>query len=176
PQPVIGVRRSPELLARWSELSAWGLILRTHEGNRPAESTQVYDTADTATAFAIQARVFAALADYRTKTVAHALRTGFPVLRHSFLTGQPTSDDQFFFGSAFLVAPVLTFGARTVRALLPAGVWTHLWSGSTFGDPRFPTEVTVPAPLGEPGVFHRADDTEAARLAAEVRAAVGGGG
>ncbi|MFD0204430.1 MULTISPECIES: alpha-glucosidase [Saccharothrix] len=171
-RPVVGVSRSPELLARWAELSAWGAVLRTHEGNRPAESAQVHQV-EHAAAFAAQARVFAALVDYRIAAVEHACTTGVPVLRHGFLLDMPTTDDQYFFGESFLVAPVLDEGATTVRALLPPGRWVHLWTGEEHGDPAAAVEVTVPAPLGRPGVFHRVEDAVAARHAVAVRAASG---
>src|SRR5699024_12046582 len=39
--------RSPELLARWAEMSAFGVVMRTHEGNRPGENLQVYSDSET---------------------------------------------------------------------------------------------------------------------------------
>ena len=35
--------RDPRLLQRWSELAAFGVVMRTHEGNRPDDNPQVYD-------------------------------------------------------------------------------------------------------------------------------------
>ena len=39
--------RPPELNTRWAEMQAFGVMMRTHEGNRPAQNQQVYDTPGT---------------------------------------------------------------------------------------------------------------------------------
>jgi len=167
-QPLVGVRRTPEVLGRWSELSAWGTLLRTHEGNRPAENAQVYD-AESVAAFAGQARVFAALADYRAEVVAEACATGMPALRHVRLVHprQPWpagADDQFLFGQSFLVAPVLEPGATSVTAHLPPGSWVHLWTGTEYGDATSVASVSVAAPPGRPAVFFPAGDEWGQRI------------
>lgn len=177
-QPIVAVHRSPELLARWAELSAWGVMLRTHEGNRPAEFEQVYSTPEAAAVFAAQSRVFAALADYRVEVAEEAARTGIPVLRHGWLHDQRRIasywDEQFFFGDSFLVVPVLTGGARTVTSHLPPGEWVHLWSGKRYVSTSEEIGIDVPAPIGQPGVFFHADDAVAGRLRPRLVAALRG--
>ncbi len=175
-QPVIGVRRERELLLRWAEMNAWTPLLRTHEGNQPDRFAQAWDSG-VRRPFAEQTRIFAALADYRREVVTEAASTGIPALRHGWLTHPGTraagTDDQFFFGERFLVVPVLHAGRTDTEAVLPPGRWVHLWSGDVHdGD----ATVTVPAPLGRLGVFHREGDGEAARDAERVRAAVSGCG
>lgn len=168
-QPLVGVRRTPEVLQRWSELSAWGVLLRTHEGNRPAEGAQVYDDAASADAFAEQARVFAALSDYRAEVVAEAAERGMPALRHVRLAYPDQSwpegvDDQFLFGRSFLVAPVLDAGATSATAHLPPGRWVHLWTGDEYGEPDSVSSATVAAPPGQPAVFYPAGDPWGAKI------------
>lgn len=57
--------------------------------------------------------------------VAEATATEVPALRHGWLTVPGTAaadvDPQFFFGSAILVAPVVTEGASRVEVTLPPG-------------------------------------------------------
>src|SRR5699024_11551919 len=65
--------RSPELLARWAEMSAFGVVMRTHEGNRPGENLQVYSVSVTRAYFARATRIFTALEDYRRVVFAVAL-------------------------------------------------------------------------------------------------------
>lgn len=177
-QPVVGVRRSAELLARWAELSAWGIVLRTHEGNRPAESVQVYSTSEQAAGFAAQSRVFAELAEYRASVAHEAARTGMPALRHGWLYDPRRTasywDEQFFFGDSFLIAPVLADGAMTVTAHLPPGRWVHLWSGKRYVSTSDADAIDVPAPLGQPGVFFREGDVVAERLRPKLVAALRG--
>lgn len=175
--PIKNYHRSKELLQRWTELSAFNVVFRTHEGNRPDENFQIYSDDEMLRFFDRFARVFAALSDYRKGLVQDAARLGHPVVRAMFVEfpNDPEVRDivyeQFMFGPDFLVAPVLDEGASTVDAYLPAGEWIHLWNGETYGDAARGVRITVDAPLGKPGVFYkkgsRAGETLRARLASE---------
>ena len=161
--------RSPELNRRWAEMEAFGVMMRTHESNRPADNEQVYDTERTRADFARMTRLFAALAPYRADVVAEAVETGVPALRHTWLqypgSAAAQSDTQFFLGSSVLVAPVLAESRDSVEVSFPPGEWVHLLTGETFeGD----ATVQVAAPLGTPAAFVRADDDRRADLEAMV--------
>jgi alpha-glucosidase len=77
---------------------------------------------------------------------------------------------QFLLGPDFLVAPVLDKGVTRLRVYLPAGEWTHLWSGavtvSAAGE-----WVEIAAPLGRPGVFFRSGAESGMQLSAALKAA-----
>lgn len=175
--PIKNYHRSKELLQRWTELSAFNVVFRTHEGNRPDENFQIYSDDEMLRFFDRFARVFAALADYRKGLVQDAARLGHPVVRAMFVEFPNDPEvrgivyEQFMFGPDFLVAPVLDEGETTVEAYLPAGEWIHLWSGATYGDAARGVRIRVDAPLGQPGVFYkkgsRAGETLRARLASE---------
>ena len=161
--------RSPELLARWAELAAFGVMMRTHEGNRPAENTQVVDTEETRAQFARMSQVFAALADYRAEVVTAATETGVPAIRHGWLNVPGSAaagvDSQYFFGPSILVAPVLTEGAEEVEVTFPPGRWQHLLTGQMYDGGA---SVVVPAPVGTPAAFVEASDPWAERLTAAL--------
>lgn len=162
--------REPELLARWGELAAFGVVMRTHEGNRPAENRQVYD-ADQAAAFAHNSKMFAALRDYRESIIHEALTTGVPAIRHAWVEAPGSAaakfDSQFFFGPNVFVAPVLQSGVTEVAVTLPPGQWIHLCSGdSVSGDQR----IKVAAPVGQPAAFVRAESEFSERLVREFSA------
>jgi sulfoquinovosidase len=175
--PIRNYHRSKELLQRWTELSAFNVVFRTHEGNRPDENFQIYSDDEMLRFFDRFARVFAALAEYRKGLVQDAARLGHPVVRAMFVEFPNDPEvrsivyEQFMFGPDFLVAPVLDEGESTVDAYLPAGEWIHLWSGATYGDAARGVRITVDAPLGQPGVFYkkgsRAGETLRARLTSE---------
>ena len=154
--------RPPTLNRRWAEMEAFGVVMRTHEGNRPAENEQVYDTPETRRDFARMTRLFAALAPYREDVVDEAVRTGVPALRHGWLVHPDTpaaeSDSQFFFGPSVLVAPVLDDDADSVEVAFPPGTWTHLLTGEQFDGDRV---TAVPAPLGTPAAFVESTDPQA---------------
>ena len=164
--------RDEHLLARWEEFAAFGVVFRTHEGNRPDVNRQVYDADETAT-FTRMSRLFAALGDYRSEVIDEAEETGVPALRHPWLVVPGTAaaevDTEFFLGDSILVAPVLTGGADKVEVSFPPGQWKHLITGKVYdGD----VVANVAAPIGTPAAFVRVDDPWADRLSASVAAAL----
>ncbi|TYL55263.1 alpha-glucosidase [Nocardioides sp. BGMRC 2183] len=164
-------RRSPELLQRWAELAAFGPVMRSHEGNRPAQNLQLWDEAGVRDHLARMTQVFAALAPYRRAVLREAARTGVPYWRHGWLVAPGTSaantDRQVFVGQDVLVAPVLEEGGTEVEVVLPDGEWRHLLTGERYDGG---TTVTVDAPLGNPAVLVRAESPWAARLLARMEA------
>ena len=175
--PLRDYHRSEELLLRWMELNAFTTVFRTHEGNMPAANVQFYSNERTLDHFARMAQVYAAWGFYRTSLVAEAGITGLPVVRHPFVhyPDDPAVYDiryeQFMVGSELMVAPVVDEGATQVRVYLPAGRWTHLWSGETLGSEEAGASFTVDAPLGEPAVFYRSGSPVGAQLEANLAAA-----
>ena len=167
--------RSEELLARWAEMQAFGVMMRSHEGNRPDANPQVYD-AGSRDSFAEMSRVFAALEPYRTGVLAQARSRGLPAVRHGWLAAPGTDaaevDTQFFLGDAVLVAPVLEEGEDSVEVTLPPGRWRHLVTGEVRTAPAGGGALEVAAPLGRPAAFVRADHPMAGRLVREVSAAL----
>jgi alpha-glucosidase len=159
--PLARRTRSKELLLRWMELSAFTTIFRTHEGNLPEENVQFYTDEDTLAHFSRMARVYQAWAPLRKKLVDEAARNGMPVARHLFLhyPDDPVvyrlSYQEYLLGSSLLVAPVLDPGREAVRVYLPPGNWVHLWTGRIYRTPYEGSWVTIPAPLGWPGVFYQ---------------------
>lgn len=158
--PIGNYHRSRELLYRWMELNAFTLIFRTHEGNQPDNNVQFYTDDETLDTFAYWAKVYAALFDYRKYLSQKAAETGLPVVRHPFIHYPDDPEvwkityQEFMLGEDFLIAPVTDEGATEVTAYLPAGEWTHLWTGETYQGGQY---VTIPAPMGQPGVFYKPD-------------------
>ena len=165
--------RSRELLYRWMEMNAFTLVFRTHEGNRPEENIQFYTDEETLDTFAYWSKVYAALSEYRGKLVREAVETGLPVVRHPFIHYPDDPEtwkityQEFMLGSDFLIAPVTDEGATKVTAYLPPGEWVHLWSGQEHQGGRY---VTLPAPLGQPGVFYIKGSVWGDRLAQQLTA------
>ncbi len=153
-----GVTRSQELLFRWLEMNTFSAILRTHEGNQPASNAQIYDSDENLRFFARQAKIYAALFDYRKTLFQTASTKGWPVVRHPLLHYPDDRvlaglDDQFMLGSELMIAPVLKPGQRQRRLYLPAGEWVHLWSGQIYAF-RQGQWLSVPAALGQTPVFY----------------------
>ena len=166
--------RGDELLERWAEMQAFGVVMRTHEGNRPDDNAQVFDPEHT-DAFARMTKVYAALEPYRAEVIAEATELGLPAVRHGWLVAPGTDaaevDTQFFLGDAVLVAPVLDDGADSVEVVFPPGEWQSLFTGRTYEEGT----QEVDAPVGRPAAFVRTDHPLAEQLVEDVRAAVGAG-
>jgi alpha-glucosidase len=143
--------RPTELNQRWAQMQAFGVMMRTHEGNRPAVNEQVYDTPETRAAFAEASKIYAALYPYRKTVIDEAVATGVPAMRPTWMVFPGVDADlQFFLGDHLLVAPVLAEGADSVSVTFPPGRWVHALTGQTYDGDR---TVDVPAPLDTPAAF-----------------------
>jgi alpha-glucosidase len=148
------------LLLRWMEMNTFSPVFRTHEGNLPDASLQVYSDSETAKAFSYWAKQFADLFEYRKQVIKDAAEQGWPAVRPLWFEHPSCGlcyeiDDQFFFGDRYLVAPVLRPGVRSRRVYLPNGTWKRLYSkeaGKIYTGDRW---IKAKAPLGEPAVFLR---------------------
>ena len=171
--PILKYHRSKELLLRWTELAAFTVAFRTHEGNRPEDNHQIYSDRESLEHFSRLAKIYAAWEPYRVQLVNEAAETGLPVVRHPFIH-YPDDPDvydlhyQFMVGSEFMVAPVLDRGEETVTLYLPAGEWVHAWSGRTYGSPEGGVYETVGAPIGEPAVFYKKGSAAGSRFRGEL--------
>ncbi len=155
---LFGNVRSAELLMRWSELSAFSPVMRSHEGNRPTENLQLDGDAEVLAHFARMTRIHAALAPYVAALCEEAEATGLPLMRPLFLHFEADADaypveTQYLYGADMLVAPVIEADRREWPVYLPAGAdWRHVWTGERHAGGA---EVMVSAPLGQPPVFFR---------------------
>lgn len=169
--PVIA--RNKELWMRWVELNAFTGVLRTHEGLNPAISWQVDSDAETLAHFVRMSKIFRALGFYRQGLMQEAADSGAPLVRHPFLEFPSDPNTyalryQYMLGSDFMVAPVVTRGAQSVRLYLPAGTWIELWTGQAF-DAGAGAWTEVATPFGKPAVFYKAGSAAGERLVMALR-------
>ena len=153
--------RSPELLMRWIEISAFGsAVLRTHIGSSMSVyQSQIYDNPEILSFFSSMTRIFAFLADYRYKLMGEATLYGWPLMRPMAFYGEQywNISNQYFFGNEFIVYPVLNPNTFYVSVVLPRpsyttnSKWVHLWSGDEYNGGAF----WVYSPVGRPPVFYR---------------------
>ena len=156
---VTNFLRPPDLNARWGELQAFGVVMRSHETNRPKLNQQIYSTPATRAQFAKSSRIYAALHRYRSTVIDEAVRQGIPAMRHAWLVypGSKVArqDLQFFLGDHLFVAPVYKEGAASVAVTFPPGKWRHILTGEVFSGNRV---TSVAAPIGTPAAFVRVGD------------------
>ncbi|MFK7969953.1 MAG: alpha-glucosidase [Bacteroidia bacterium] len=153
--------RDHELLLRWMEFSAFTALFRSHEGNQPELNIQAYTDSITREHFALTAGWFAKLAPYRKALMQEAAQSGMPLARHCLLHYPQDKSlwdmvaSQFLLGADLLVVPVMAPDATEVKACIPGGNWEHIWTGKTYSVTGNCKEVTVAAPMGQPGLFIR---------------------
>ncbi len=164
--------RKPELIPRWSQMEAFGVFMRTHEGNQPRYNLQVYSDDTQAAAFAYGTKIYAALGDYRRTVIAEAVETGIPGMRHPSLvypgTDAANQDNTFFLGDHLFVAPVMGEGVRSVEVTFPPGTWVHALTGVEFPGN---TTQTVDAPLDQATAFVLKGDPVGDQIRTALKAA-----
>ena len=155
---LFGNVRTAELMMRWSELSAFSPVMRSHEGNRPDDNLQLDGDPQVLDHFVRMTKIHARLAPYVATLCDEAVATGLPLQRPLFLHHEDDPrayavETAYLFGRDLLVAPVIEAGRDSWTVYLPAGEpWAHLWSGKIEDGGQ---EVEVAAPIGEPPVFYR---------------------
>lgn len=148
------LRRDDELFVRWMEMSAFSLLMRSHESIRPWANSQP-DTPGVLAHTVRLTNLHAALSPYLRHCTALA-QQGIPVIRPDFWNavdyGASRDEYSYFLGEDLYVCPVIERGAGTRRVCLPEGEWLYFWTGEPFYGGE---ECTVQAPLGELPVFYR---------------------
>ena len=144
-----------EFYCRWFQFATFNPMMRAHGAGSPREIYQFGERGYWA--FDVQEKFLNlrySLLPYIYSTAWRTTNEGYSFLRHMSMEAPADSntyglDDQFMFGQAFLVAPILEDGAgesRTVRreVYLPAGTWVDFWTGEAVSGGR---RVTKAAPI-----------------------------
>ena len=153
---LYGMKRTKELFQRWTELAIFTPIMRTHEGNRPAENWQFDSDAETISHFAWATKIHAKLKPYIKALLQENGERGIPLMRPLFLHYEEDPQAyalqyQYLFGRDLLVAPIYKEGQQVQQVYLPADEWVYLWGEGEFGQGW----VEMEAPIGRPAVFYR---------------------
>ena len=163
-----------ELLIRWFQWGAYCPVMRLHGDRQPFTKIIARDGtprehtgADNELwsfgeeAYEILKKylfVRESLRPYTHEVMAEAHEAGKPVMRPMFYEFPEdetcyTLKDQYLYGSRYLVAPVMTPGARERRLYLPRGTWRNVDTGETLESAG--VYFTVPAPLSVMPVMER---------------------
>ena len=163
-----------ELLVRWFQWACYCPVMRLHGDRRPAQpvlradgtpclnsgaDNEVWSFGEEAYPILVKyMRRREALRPYVRGLMLQAHETGAPLLRAMFYAfpGEAALDglkDKYMFGEEYLVAPVLTPGARSRDVVLPGGWrWENVDTGEILEGGQ---TVRVPAPLDVIPVLRR---------------------
>lgn len=127
---IAWLHRSKELLLRWTELSCFTPIMRTHQGNRPSSNWQFDSDSDTLSHIAYWSNLHSRLTDYLIFCEEQNRDLGLAVMRPmNWYTSESWAKDcvsQYMLGPDLLVAPILEKGAHGRHVNLPDYVPTNV--------------------------------------------------
>ena len=133
---VAWLKRTKELLVRWTEMSCFTPIMRTHEGNRPGTNWQFDSDDETLDYMAYWADLHYRLKDYILFCEKENMEKGLAVMRpmnwYSSESWALDCVDQYMLGPDMLVAPVMKKGADGRHVNLPEGEWIHLFTKKSY--------------------------------------------
>lgn len=165
-----------ELLLRWYELAVFSPILRMHGDRGPHNIPPLSDKdfgggylftgqpnelwsygEDAFKIMKDQLDLRLSLKPYIASLMEEASATGTPLMRTMFYEFPQDEkcweiDDQYMFGSRYLVAPVLAAGVTRRKVYLPEGNWKNIADGSILKGGQ---TITADAPLKRIPVFER---------------------
>lgn len=154
---LLWMKRTPELFMRWVELSAFSLIMRTHEGNRPDNNVQFDTNRGILKHFIWMTNVHYMLKDYLKNEIVKSKLEKLPVMRHICLN-YPKDQQcylqqyEYLLGEDLLIAPILHKGSTERELYLPRDNWIHLWSQKNYEGGEY---VRIKSNLGFIPVFIR---------------------
>ena len=133
---VAWLRRTKELLLRWTEMSCFSPVMRTHEGNRPQTNWQFDSDDDTLSYMAYWSDLHRNLKPYIVFCEEENRDKGLAIMRpmnwFSSESWARNCVSQYMLGSELLVAPILKKGAKGRHVCLPEGNWVHLFTGKVY--------------------------------------------
>ncbi|MBN1527939.1 MAG: glycoside hydrolase family 31 protein [Thermoleophilaceae bacterium] len=167
------VARCPrELLVRWAQFGCFTPLMQAH--GRFQQEAWTYDP-ETLRIYRDAVLLHERLVPYVRAAAATAARSGLPIIRPLLLADPEdprgwTLSDQYGFGPALWVAPVLERGAREREVALPRGDWIDFWTRERVSGGG---ELLAPAPLDRIPVYVRSGSILVTHPAGHVAAGLG---
>jgi hypothetical protein len=121
---------------RWTELGAFSADMHDENGGAGHGTRfQIWDSAGAVATYAKYAGLKTQMLPYVKLAVQAARDRGTPVMRHLFLDHPRdprtwTITDEYMYGDALLVAPIVARGATSRRVYLPDAAYYDYWSGA----------------------------------------------
>ncbi len=157
------VKRSYQFAQEFPVLDAAGNPMKDKDGS-PIMKDYTYVTE----IYRAYTKLHEHLTPYITELSEEASTTGMPVMRHLILGWQDdpnvyTIEDQYMFGDAFMVAPILDAGTER-SVYLPEGEWIDLNTGETYSVGAEGYRFDVTANIAElPTFFNTETESDIAR-------------
>jgi len=153
---ILHMKRTKDLMMRWTEMNVFSPLFRCHEGNKPNMNVQ-YDDPDVIDHFARMSQVYKSLSPYLHDLKKGYEKSGIPLIRPIFYHDDEAHfyefDQAYMYGEDLYVAPVTKPNITSLTVTLPKGSWIHLFTKKPYEGGIHQIEV----PYGTPAVFYRMD-------------------
>ena len=149
-------KREKELFLRWTEVGAFSIIMRTHEGNRPDKNVQFDYDDETLKHFSKFSRIYESLKEYYKYVYEEYFEKNLPFYRSPILY-YPEDKNLYknyycyFIGSDLLFYPVIKKSIKKIKVYIPEDSFIHLFDGKEYNKGYHLIET----PIGKPAVFYR---------------------
>lgn len=145
-----------ELYIRWLQYGVFQPVYRPH-AQENAKPEPIFHDTETKDILREYVKLRYRLMPYIYSLSIENSLTGMPIMRPMFFEDESNlslidEKDSYFYGNAFLVAPVTELGARAVELNLPSGVWFNFWTEQRYQGNQ---KITVDAPLNQTPVLVR---------------------
>jgi alpha-D-xyloside xylohydrolase len=146
-----------ELFTRWFQYGAFNPIFRIHGGGARELYGESWSPTTKANLLEID-KLRYRLMPYIYSLAFRVTSEGYTLMRHLVFDYPSDANtfsvkDQFLFGPAFLVSPVVTAGAISRSVYFPTGTWYDFWTGSTMSGG---CSAIVSSPLSKIPLFVKA--------------------
>jgi len=157
--PILNRRR--ELFLRSAEAAIFTPVMRTHEGNQPANFWQFYSTRCTMRLYSRLVSIHRVLVPYIQALMEENTELGSPVQRPMLWVADDIEEQilvrdmkfQYMLGNDMVVAPVIRSNVTTQNVFIPNGTWLDIWNPEQeFQGPAF---YPYDSELGFPPAFFR---------------------
>ena len=130
---------TPELLTRWIEVGAFNPIYRDHTGSGTADQEPWVHGPEYEAIRKRYIELRYRLLPYTYTAMEESFRAGIPLMRPIFLEYPQATEfygdeRNFFFGSDFLVEPIVTEMVDPEEIKVPPGTWYDFWTSTHFTD------------------------------------------
>merc|ERR1711953_181706 len=160
------LKRTRDLFHRSAEAAIFTPVMRTHEGNQPAENWQFYSGRCTMRLYARLVKVHLLLANYIDFLMQENTDLGKPIQRPMLWVAKTAEEMehvksiqfQYKFGDGddILVAPVIRKNEESQTFYVPEGEWIYFWDNDiTVTGPK--DGFTIESDIGFPPAFFLKD-------------------
>ena len=142
----------PKLFTRWAEFGSFSPILRFHSSDAPPEPVNYPQPYQGIVKNYINLRY--SLLPYNYTLAFENSLQGLPLARpmnfYENTTALSNINDQYFWGSNFIIAPVFDTLATSRNVVLPSGNWYNFWTHAVFAGNQ---TINVSAPIDTMPIF-----------------------